>query len=180
MTETKTFALAFLMVCITLFGVCVNFNLSVAKPDLIYCFNMSLSLNILYLNLSILSLSHCLIQFKVVYRAHVSKTKLPHMYPEVSSYCDKCKVIEASFIPMYWLCPSLHGFWTEVFHTLSLILNLYLEPDPMFALFGITGGVSFCFPSGLESHSVKMERHCPAHSFSVASRHCVLPKTRKN
>lgn len=42
-------------------------------------------------------------------------------------------------IHMFWLCPCLHTFWTEVFHTLSQILNVDLELDALFALFVITG-----------------------------------------
>ncbi|KAF3846257.1 hypothetical protein F7725_003335 [Dissostichus mawsoni] len=41
---------------------------------------------------------HCLIQFKVVHRANISKVKLSKMYPDVSPYCDKCQINEASLI----------------------------------------------------------------------------------
>ena len=82
---------------------------------------------------------HCLLQFKVVHRAHISKSKLARFYPEVSPCCDKCKTSEASLIHMFWTCPSLEQFWREVFQTLSQILNIMLEPNPLVALFGTTG-----------------------------------------
>ncbi len=83
---------------------------------------------------------HCLLQFKVVHRTHISKTKLSKFYPDVDPYCDKCKTEEASLIHMFWTCPSLEKFWREVFQTLSLIVSLDIEPDPLVALFGTMGG----------------------------------------
>lgn len=83
---------------------------------------------------------HTLIQFKVVHRAHISKAKLASFYPDVSPLCDKCNIFEGSLFHMYWSCPSLKKFWTEVFHTLSQVLGVSLEPQPLTALFGVTGG----------------------------------------
>lgn len=53
---------------------------------------------------------HCLLQFKVVHRTHISKSKLSHYYPDVDPYCDKCKREEASLIHMFWTCPSLEKY----------------------------------------------------------------------
>lgn len=84
---------------------------------------------------------HCLLQFKVVHRTHISKARLSRMYSDVDPLCDKCKRGEASLIHMFWTCPSLEKYWRDVFQTLSLILNLELEPNPLVALFGTTGEV---------------------------------------
>lgn len=83
---------------------------------------------------------HCLIQFKVVHRAHISKAKLSSIYPDISPYCVKCKHVEASLIHMYWSCSDLGKYWREVFHTLSRVLKVKLEPNPLTALFGVMGG----------------------------------------
>ena len=80
---------------------------------------------------------HCLIQFKVVHRAHLSKTKLSTMYPNITPTCDKCSTNDATLIHSYWLCPRLQYFWREVFETVSKILKHNLDPDPLTALFGI-------------------------------------------
>ena len=61
---------------------------------------------------------HCLIQFKVVHRAHLSKTKLSTMYPNITPTCDKCSTNDATLIHSYWLCPRLQYFWREVFETI--------------------------------------------------------------
>lgn len=83
---------------------------------------------------------HCLIQFKVVHRAHISKVKLSSIYPDISPYCVKCKHVEASLIHMYWSCSDLGKYCREVFHTLSRVLKVKLDPNPLTALFGVMGG----------------------------------------
>ena len=83
---------------------------------------------------------HCLIQFKVVHRAHISKSKLASIYPDVNPTCDKCRGDDATLIHQYWMCPQLQPFWGNVFNTLSIILQRDLDPDPLIALLGTAGG----------------------------------------
>uniref|UniRef100_A0A3P8TZR2 Reverse transcriptase zinc-binding domain-containing protein n=1 Tax=Amphiprion percula TaxID=161767 RepID=A0A3P8TZR2_AMPPE len=73
---------------------------------------------------------HSLLQFKVVHRAHMSKAKLSHIYPDVNPQCDKCGSDEATLIHSFWVCPRLRTYWQEVFQTLSVdlsILSIYLK-----------------------------------------------------
>lgn len=84
---------------------------------------------------------HCLIQFKIVHWAHMSKTKLASFYPSLSPICDKCKTNDGTLFHMYWMCPKLQIFWNNVFNTLSKILGRNVVPSPTLALFGLaTGG----------------------------------------
>ena len=78
-----------------------------------------------------LCVNHCLIQFKVVHRAQISKA---------SPYRVKCKHVEAPLIHMYWCCSSLNKYWSKDFYTLSWVLNIKLEPNILIALFGIMEG----------------------------------------
>lgn len=41
---------------------------------------------------------HSLIQFKVVHRAHLPKSKLSRIYPPIDPTCDRCKSAETTFI----------------------------------------------------------------------------------
>lgn len=41
---------------------------------------------------------------------------------------------------MYWSCLCLNKYWREVFHTLSLVLNIKLEPNLLNTVFGIMEG----------------------------------------
>ena len=83
---------------------------------------------------------HCLIQFKVVHRAHISKAKLASIYPDVVPTCDKCGDNDADLFHQYWLCPQLQTFWENVFKTLSDVLQRDLVLDPSVALLGTAGG----------------------------------------
>lgn len=80
---------------------------------------------------------HSLLQFKVVHRAHLSKSKLAKMYPQINSTCDRCKTEEATLIHMFWLCPNLEGFWKAIFEALSIIFTVRINPDPLVSLFGV-------------------------------------------
>lgn len=97
------------------------------------------------LNSSSLCARHCLIQFKVVHRPHTSRVKLSLIYSEVSPYCLRRKSAEASLIHTFWLCPCLNRYWTEVVHTLSRVLQVKLEPQPLVALFGVKEEKSVIF-----------------------------------
>ncbi len=56
-----------------------------------------------------------LIQYKVVHRLHYSRTKLHSIYPSVSSLCLKWKSNEGTLAHLFWFCPKMRKFWTEVF-----------------------------------------------------------------
>lgn len=89
------------------------------------------------INTSSLCARHSLIQFKIVHRIHYSKTQLAKFYPNISPLCDRCKIAEGTLFHMLWLCPSLYNYWTSIFRTLSLVLDINLDPSPFCALFGV-------------------------------------------
>lgn len=76
-----------------------------------------------------------LIQFKVLYRVHFSKSRLSELYPEVEDKCDKCRSSPCHLSHMFFFCPDLNGFWTGYFTIMSTVLNL--RPCSLIAIFGI-------------------------------------------
>ena len=84
-----------------------------------------------------LNARHTLIQFKVIYRLHYSKTKLKSIFPSLSSICDKCKNFEANLIHSFVTCPRLNYYWIEIFKVISEVLKVELDPDPKLIIFGI-------------------------------------------
>lgn len=66
----------------------------------------------------------CLIQFKVLDRAHFYKSRLCELYPEVDNKCDKCH--------------DLKGFWAGYFTIMSSVLGVNLQLCPVIAIFGIS------------------------------------------
>lgn len=80
---------------------------------------------------------HGLIQFKVLHRLHLSKVKLSKMYPNIDPVCDRCGLSPASLGHMFWLCPKLFNYWKAIFDTLSEILGVTVELDPVLAVLGV-------------------------------------------
>lgn len=68
--------------------------------------------------LSSLCARHCLIQFKVVYRAHMSKFKLAmHIFGH-HTYLRQMQISVHHYFSHVLAVPRLQVFWNEVFHTL--------------------------------------------------------------
>uniref|UniRef100_A0A3Q1EXS2 Reverse transcriptase domain-containing protein n=1 Tax=Acanthochromis polyacanthus TaxID=80966 RepID=A0A3Q1EXS2_9TELE len=80
---------------------------------------------------------HGLIQCKILHQTHWTKLKLSRIFPNVTPDCNRCHQAPANSAHMFWSCPSLQQYWTEVFAILSAVLNLDLHLDPLLALFGI-------------------------------------------
>ena len=80
---------------------------------------------------------HGLLQWKVLHRAHFTNAKLAKIYPSHSDACNRCKQSPADHVHMFWSCPRLTNFWSNIFQTLKQALNTNLEPNPLTALFGL-------------------------------------------
>lgn len=80
---------------------------------------------------------HILIQFKIVHRAHMSKDKLAHIFPNISPICYRCNAEVATLTHMFWSCVSLNNFWKDLFGTLYKVIDVDVQPNPLTAVFGI-------------------------------------------
>ncbi|XP_053501431.1 uncharacterized protein LOC128620443 [Ictalurus furcatus] len=78
------------------------------------------------------------IQFKVVHRAHLSRSKLSKIYPNVPDMCEKCKLSPCNLSHMFALCPKLQNFWNSFFETMSDVLKIKLDVCPLIAIFGVS------------------------------------------
>ena len=78
-----------------------------------------------------------LIQFKVIHRLHISKAKFAKIFPNINPLCDRCKQAPATILHMFWSCPTLVHFWSNIFHTISKAYDINIVPSPMAAVFGI-------------------------------------------
>ena len=81
---------------------------------------------------------HQLIQFKVLHRLHYSCTKLHSFYPSVSPYCPKCKSAEGNLGHLFWSCPKLNRYWSDISACLSIVYDCDIVLDPYTAVFGKT------------------------------------------
>ena len=80
---------------------------------------------------------HGLIQCKIVHRVHFTKVRLSKIYDSVYPLCDRCRSSPATHAHMFWFCPSLRRYWTEIFKTISDCIEVPIEPNAMTAIFGI-------------------------------------------
>lgn len=77
-----------------------------------------------------------LIQYKVVHRLHYSRTKLHSLYPSVSPLCIKCKSREGTLAHLFWTCPKICKFWSDIFCLYSKVLKTDFPYDPLVAILG--------------------------------------------
>ena len=79
-----------------------------------------------------------LIQFKVLFRVHYSKSRLSEIYPNVADQCDRCQASPCNLSHMFFFCPKLSKFWTDYFMILTKVLGIKVNMDPNIAIFGIS------------------------------------------
>ena len=83
-----------------------------------------------------------LIQFKVIHRLHYSKTKLHKIFDSVSPMCDRCGGAEGSLSHLFWYCPVLDNFWSDIFNWFSKQYRVSIQPDCNLAIFGSSEGTT--------------------------------------
>lgn len=81
--------------------------------------------------------THQLINFKVIHRLNYSCTK-PHSYPSVSPMCQKCHSAEGTLGHLFWSCPKLHNFWSDIFKFFSAVYSSDITLDPNIVILGGT------------------------------------------
>lgn len=81
---------------------------------------------------------HGLLQFKVLHRLYLSRSRLARMYPDVDPTCFRCCQAPATLYHMFWACPKLIQFWSLFFDTFSYICDREISPAPEIAIFGVT------------------------------------------
>ena len=94
---------------------------------------------------------HALIQFKVIHRIHLSKAKLAKIFPNINPLCDRCKQTPATILHMFWSCPTLVNFWSNIFDTISRAYDIIVVPSAKAAVFGILSGDEARFPAHIQS-----------------------------
>lgn len=79
---------------------------------------------------------HGLLQCKVVHKFHYTNLTLSRIYPNVTNSCNRCQKCPGNHSHMFWFCPRLTTFWSEISKTLRTAYNTIVSPDPLLALFG--------------------------------------------
>ncbi len=90
-----------------------------------------------------------LIQFKVLHRMHLSRTRIASFNPTFDKTCIRCHTGEADLIHMFWTCPTLTIYWSTIFDTLSKVWEVQLKPCAEFAISGVPDDESNLTPRQL-------------------------------
>lgn len=69
-----------------------------------------------------------LIQFKFLHRSYLTPARLHKIFPTVSAECWRCSHVTADTDHIFWRCPKIQEFWTDV---TSCITELISVPIPM-------------------------------------------------
>lgn len=80
---------------------------------------------------------HGLLQFKVLHRLHLSRSKLAKIYTGSDATCPRCSLEPADLSHMFWGCPRLIKFWTDIFSTFSFVCHKNIDPIPLTAIFEV-------------------------------------------
>ncbi len=77
------------------------------------------------------------IQFKVLHRMYLSRTRIASFNPAFVKTCIRCHTGEADLTHMFWTCPTLTAYWSTIFDTLSKVCEVQLKPCAECAIFGV-------------------------------------------
>lgn len=80
---------------------------------------------------------HKLLHFKFIHRTYITPLHIFKFDPSKSPNRPKCGSPDADFAHMAWACLRILPLWTEVFHTLTDILEAPLLPSPRLGLLGL-------------------------------------------
>ncbi len=73
-------------------------------------------------------------------------SQLSIFFPDKNDACNRCKQAPADHVHMFWSCPRLVTFWSNVFDTLGKALNVELSPNPLTAVFGVLPYTTYSSP----------------------------------
>lgn len=85
---------------------------------------------------------HGLLQFKVLHRLHLFKSKLAKMFSGLDSTCPRWGLEPADLSHMFWGWPRLTKLWSDIFRKFSFFMQQWnkfygtnLDPNPLSSIF---------------------------------------------
>lgn len=85
-----------------------------------------------------------LIHFKFLHKIYYTPARLATMYPNVPAECWRCTFLPAAADHIFWRCPRIQQFWTEV---TSCITEVLVVPVPLTIRVFLLGLVKEVVPS---------------------------------
>lgn len=86
---------------------------------------------------SLVSMRDRLIQFKIVHRAYFTPHRLHQMNPTCPSECWRCGISPGDFSHIFWHCPKIQRYWSEVLDTVNRVASTTLPHAMEVCLLGL-------------------------------------------
>lgn len=83
----------------------------------------------------LVSLRDRLIQYKIVHRAYLTPSRLYKMMPSLSS-CWRCDHALGNYIHIFWSCPVINVYWSQILAEVNELLNVSIAPSSRICLLG--------------------------------------------
>lgn len=80
-----------------------------------------------------------LIQLKVLYCTHYSKTRLAKIYQNTDETCDRCNLAKSDLALHVLVMPNNVGIFNLYIQDLNDVFVLNMQPGPTVAIFGVHG-----------------------------------------
>lgn len=78
-----------------------------------------------------------LLHTKFLHRVYYTPQRLHQIYPNRSPNCNRCQSPDSTYLHIFWTCPLLVKYWTAIFESINIRLQLTLPVSPELALLGI-------------------------------------------
>lgn len=72
--------------------------------------------------------------YKVLTRWYLVPTRISKFFPQYPSHYFRGCTVPGSHVHIWWECPKVSSFWSEIFKILSTMFKVSLTPDPTVAL----------------------------------------------
>lgn len=81
-----------------------------------------------------------LLTYKILFRYHLTPTKLHKISHSISDRCWKVCGLPGSFLHCFWSCPRLSMFWDHIIAHINTVVEIQLPRDPAITILNIWQG----------------------------------------
>lgn len=78
----------------------------------------------------LVSLRNRLIQYNIVHRAYLTPARVQRMRSSLSPKCWRCDHAPGDYIHIFWSCPVISVFWSQILTEVNELLSISIVPSP--------------------------------------------------
>ena len=85
----------------------------------------------------LVSLRDRLVQYKIVHRVYLTPARVHRMRSSLSPERWRCDHAQGDYIHIFWSCPVITVFWSQVFLEVNELFSISIVPSPRICLLGL-------------------------------------------